>query len=108
MIKCQRKNYARRRTLDVRRTDAERVERSAFGVWRKNYVDKHVSVTFYVEILSVFDSLRTDGPVINESDIYAVTLTFIYTLPYNCLVSPWTYCGVHFQGGVNLKCKTYI
>ena len=80
--------------MDVRRTDAERVERSAFSVWRKNYADKNVSVTFYVEILSVFDSLRTDGPVRNESDIYAVTLTFIYTLPYDLVVALFHHGGI--------------
>ena len=99
MIKCQRKNYARRRTLEVRRTDAERVERSAFGVWRKNYVDKNVSVTFYVEILSVFDSLRTDGQDRNDSYIYAVTLTFIYTLPYIVVSLPCVLCH---HGGIVL------
>ena len=80
--------------MDVRRTDAERVERSAFGVWRKNYADKNVSVRFYVEILSVFDSLRTDEQDRNDYYIYAVTLTFIYTLPYNLVVALFHHGGI--------------
>ena len=93
-MKCKRKNYARRRTLDVRRTDAERVERSSFGVWRRNYADKNVSLTLYVEILSVFDSLRTDGQDRNDSYIYAVTLTFICTLSYNLVVALFHHGGI--------------